>query len=171
MANGVSVTDTDKGWSAIMKSLAGSGADKLSAYVGPDPHDIIAGDPQTGKKTPRVAEVKRDYYPLYVEYGTSRMAARPFIRFTLDAHDNYIPQLVLMAGRVLDRSKDGDTFLSMAASLRSLADSVAKDIQRTIQNLGAIDTSRMYHSVKCLRVVVGDDAGASGAVFANWGGA
>lgn len=170
MASGFSITDTDKGWSAIMKSLAGSGADKIAAYVGPDPHDIIAGDPQTGKKTPRVAEVKRDYYPLYVEYGTSRMAARPFIRFTLDAHDNYMPQLRAMAGRVLDRSRDGDTFLSMAASLRSLADSVAKDIQRTIQGLGAIDTARMYHSVKCLRVVV-DDGGpsAAGAVATSWG--
>lgn len=150
----VSVTDKDKGWSAIMRSLAGSGAAKLSAYVGPDPAVI--------------AEAATAYYPFFVEYGlgpgAKNVGPRPFIRFTLDAHDNYREQLKVMAGRVLDRARDGDVFLSLAASLRSLADSVAKDIQRTIQGLGAIDTARMYHSVKCLRVVTGDDSGTGGSV-------
>ena len=165
MASSISVTDTDKGWSAIMRSLAGSGAQKLAAYVGPDPHDIIAGEPQTGKKTPRLAAVKRSYYPFWVEYGTSRMRERPFMRFTLDAHDNYSGELRLMAGRVFDRAKDGDMLLSMAASLRSLADSVAKDIKRTIVGLGAIDTARMYHSVKCLRVVAESGGVAGGSMY------
>jgi hypothetical protein len=162
----VKVTDTDKGWAALMRGLAGSGASTLSAYVGPDPKAVTTGPPvkYAGEKIPRA------YYPLFLEYGTSRMAPRPFMRFTLDAHDNYREQLKIMAQRVLDRARDGDMFLSMAASLRSLADSVAKDIQRTIQGIGAIDTARMYHSVKCLRVVAGNDGGSGGSVIASWGG-
>jgi hypothetical protein len=162
----VKVTDKDMGWAAMMRSLAGSGADTLAAYVGPDPIAVTNGPPikYAGEKIPRA------YYPLFLEYGTRRMAPRPFMRWTLDAHDNYREQLRVMAQRVLDRARDGDVFLSLAATLRSLADSVARDIQRTIQGMGVIDTARMFHSVKCLRVVSGYGGVTGGSVVASWGG-
>lgn len=187
MASSVAVFDKDTGWNAIMRSMTGSGPDTLSAYVGPDPdaitsdtithrakyQKVVTGiDPSKGEFTVRkelvragrkeVVKNQRDYYPIYVEYGTRKMAARPFIRFTLDAHDNYSSELRALAERVFRRAQDGDVFMSAAASLRGLANAVAKDIQRTIQGLGAIDTARMYHSVKCLRVVAGNGRNEGG---------
>lgn len=146
------VIDTDLGWNALMRSM--TGAKTTTAYVGPDPQDFAAdGQP---------------YYALWVEFGTSRgMAARPFVRFTLDAHDDYRAEIKTLAGRVIDRAKDGHLGLSLVASLKGLAESVAKDIKTTIIGLGAIDTGRLLRSVKVLRITEGDDGG--GAMHVEWG--
>lgn len=149
----VTVTDKDMGWNALMRTFGGSGASSFAAYVGPDPA-VFEADGQP-------------YYPLWVEYGTSRMAPRPFIRWTLDSHDNYRQELTNLAAKILRGG--GDLSLTMVANLKLLGDSVARDIQRTIQGLGAIDTGRMYHSVKTTRVVTGD-GGTGGAFHARWGG-
>jgi HK97 gp10 family phage protein len=187
------VTDKDMGWSAIMKGLSGSGADKLSAYVGPDPADITSDivthrakyskvvtgiDTKTHSFIVRkdlvragskeVLQNQRAYYPMFLEFGTRKMAARPFIRWTLDAHDNYTEQLRQLAGNAVKKAKDGNSFSVMAASLRRLADSVARDIKNTIVGMGLIDTGRMYRSVRCLRVVEGDGE-LGGSISANWG--
>jgi hypothetical protein len=146
------VIDKDMGWAALVKQFAGSGASSFSAYIGPDPKDFSAdGEP---------------YYPLWVEFGTSRMAPRPFIRWTLDAHDDYRAEMANYAAKILRGG--GHLAMSVVANLRLLGDQVAKDIQRSIQGLGAIDTGRMYHSVRVLRVVEGDAGGA--ALHAQWGG-
>lgn len=179
----VTVYDKDLGWNAILESVAKT--EPLAAYVGPDPDDITSEVHRAkwrqiktyfGKRL--IAKVRvsgwtqrnvRAYYPAFVEYGTRRMPARPYMRWTLDAHDNYLPQMAKLAARLVDKGRSGDNGMLMVAGLRRLANAVANDIRLTIQALGAIDTGRMYRSVKCLRITSGDSGKGSLSVSSGWG--
>jgi hypothetical protein len=185
------VIDKDMGWSKIMREF-GHDATNLEAYVGSDPQKITADtttqkfgrehshsaiDPETGKERKRykyrgtlttTTKGAREYYPLYLEFGTRKMAARPFMRWTLDAHDNYYPQLKSMAAWIFDDAISGKAGKSAARRLFKLANQVVKDIKYTIVGMGLIDTGRMYRSIKVLRMVSGGTS-TGGSLHADWG--
>lgn len=157
------VIDKDMGWAAIVNEFAGSGVMSASAYIGPDPADFAAdGEP---------------YYPLWIEFGTSRGVGlgpgvpRPFIRWTLDAHDNYRAEMREMVRRMVSRRgrKIARGKVPLSADLALVARRVAKDIKYHIKGMGIIDTGRMYRSVKVLRIVSGDGSGTGGTIHAEWG--
>ena len=92
---------------------------------------------------------------IFVELGTTKVAPAPFLRWTLDANDNYRVQLGLIAKAMTagpnasgneGRGMKGATF-DLPKTLLTLGARIIKDVQRTIQGMGKIDTGELYNSI------------------------
>jgi hypothetical protein len=136
------VSDVDKGWKKFLEPFLGSKPAIYSVWVGTDLDTLKATAP------PMKTDV---FYPYIVEHGSVKMAPRHFMAWTLDAHDQYRTELGRLAAHLL-KNNGGDVTLTVVANLRQLGRQVVKDIQTSIQGIGCIDTSRMYRSMKVLRV-------------------
>lgn len=146
----VAVKDIDKGWSGLVRLFMGADAKPVEAYVG--------------------TEVE---YAPYLEYGTSKMAARPFVAWTLDEQDNYRRQLAnMMRANVRAALQGADVQATAVANLGIVAEGVSKDIQRAIVGMGLIDTGNLLHSIHVLRIGEAEESagGASEAArHMDWG--
>ena len=157
MASGIRVTDIDRGWAKMMSSFMNLD-DKNSVCIGPDPQYIMSAEPKASEsgKNRRNAKgqftgMKRSYYPFFLEYGTRFMRARPFMRWTFDAHDNYRVALRKLAENVFEGSRKGTIAKSSMPALNEIASEIVKDIRTTIQGMGLIDTGRLYRSISLWR--------------------
>lgn len=82
-------------------------------------------------------------YSVYVELGTSRMPARPFVR---PAAERVQQNLRFYVDRFADDPENED------AVLRAVAVGVQEEIQRVITEKGLIDTGNMRASVRIQKV-------------------
>lgn len=148
----VTVQDVDKGWKSYLEPWVNARPAVYAVDVGTSMDAL--------KATPADKPMGDYFYPAAVEYGTSRMAARPFMLWTLEAHDNYADELKRIGEHLTRAPKLGpaDIGLTLIANLRILAEQVVAHIQQTIVGVGAIDTGRMHNSMRLLRVI---EAGAS----------
>jgi hypothetical protein len=152
------VTDIDHGWAKMMSSMMNLD-DSHSVCVGPDPNYIMGAEKQAKEKgktqrrnaAGRFTSAIRSYYPFFLEYGTRFMAARPFMRWTFDAHDNYRRELRQLAEGVFDGARKGTVSKSSLPLLNSVASKMVADIRKTIVGMGLIDTGRMYRSISLWR--------------------
>jgi hypothetical protein len=136
------VTDRDHGWKRFLQPFLNAKPAIYSVWVGTNMEALEEVGPP----------MKSDaFYPYMVEHGTSKMAPRHFMAWTLDAHDQYRTELSRLAAHLL-KDNHGDVTLTAVANLRQLGKQVVKDIQTSIQGIGCIDTSRMYRSMRVLRV-------------------
>jgi hypothetical protein len=134
--------------------------DGHAVCVGPAPDYIMKAEPQPnekgGSQTRRDAQgkytgMRRSYYPFFLEYGTRFMAARPFMRWTFDAHRNYVPEMRQLARNLTDGKKAGTVARSSLPLLNEIAAKMVRDIRKTIVGMGLIDTGRMYRSISLWR--------------------
>jgi hypothetical protein len=138
----VKVTDKDMGWKKFLEPFLKASPAIYSVWVGTNMEALEQAGP------PMMSDC---FYPYLVEHGTSKMAPRHFMAFTLDAHDQYRTELARLAAHLL-KNNGGDVTLTAVANLKQLGKTVVKDIQTSIQGIGCIDTARMYRSMKVLRV-------------------
>jgi hypothetical protein len=85
-------------------------------------------------------------YAVFVDRGTSKMEARPFVR---PAAERVQANLETEVGRFLDGDL-GDS--SMDAITRAAALAVQREMQRIITQKGAVDTGTLRSSVSVARV-------------------
>jgi hypothetical protein len=165
------VVDVNRGWKEFLAPFAGH-ATTVTAYVGTDMDTLKATAPVPEKPL-------STFYPWLVEHGYSvattlkgvasefrnasdsgslaavrHVAARPFMRWTLDAHDDYGAELARLAKHILRLPNlgGGDVGMTIAANLKLLGEQMVRDIRTTIIGMGIIDTQRMYRSIHVLRV-------------------
>ena len=100
------VVDIDRGWAKMMSTFMNLDS-KNAVAIGPDPDYIMKAEPEgrDAGKNRRNAKgqftgATRAYYPFFLEYGTRTMAARPFMRWTFDAHNNYRRELRQLANEL-----------------------------------------------------------------------
>ena len=151
------VVDIDRGWAKMMSTFMNLD-DKNAVTIGPDPDYIMKAEPEArdAGKNRRNAKgqftgATRAYYPFFLEYGTRYMAARPFMRWTFDAHDNYRRELRQLAKGIFEGSRKGTIAKSSMPLLNSVAAKIVADIRKTIIGMGVIDTGRMYRSIRLWR--------------------
>lgn len=151
------VVDKDRGWAKMMSSVMNLD-DKHAVCVGPDPDYIMKAEPQPKEQGKNLRDTrgrftgaKRPYYPFFLEYGTRFMAARPFMRWTYDAHNNYVAELRELARGVVSGDKAGMVARSSLELLNDVARKMVRDIRQTIVGMGLIDTGRLYRSISLWR--------------------
>ena len=151
------VVDQDRGWAKMMSTVMNLD-DSHAVCVGPDPDYIMKAEVQPKEKGINLRNrrgqftgARRPYYPFFLEYGTRFMAARPFMRWTFDAHNNYVRELRGMARNVVSGDKAGTVARSSLPLLAEVAAKMVKDIRHTIEGMGVIDTGRMYRSIRLWR--------------------
>jgi len=152
------VVDIDRGWAKMMSTIMNLD-DRHAVCVGPDPDYIMAeekqakeqGKPQRRDAGGRFTGAIRAYYPFFLEYGTRFMAARPFMRWTFDAHRNYVPEMRKLARDITSGKRAGTVARSSLPLLNEIAAKMVRDIRKTIVGMGLIDTGRMYRSISLWR--------------------
>lgn len=95
------------------------------------------------------------HYAVYLEYGTQRGVGlgpgvpRPFMRWTFDAHSNYRWQLQKLGREILGGRMRGagGRYISVRARLKEFGAHVVKDVQKTIDAMGLIDTGTLRASI------------------------
>lgn len=137
MANVRKVKDFDE-LSRLIQERVKSVADRLQPLNG---KTIRVGiDPrETYPEGVRVAQVAK-----WVEYGTSRMAPRPFMRDAIAENSRGWKRMIVENVRRAASGKGGN----YRNSLSSVAKVIREDIRKSITDYGAVRTGRLRDSIK-----------------------
>jgi hypothetical protein len=145
MSGVTQVQDFDKGWKSLM---AIAEAPKAETYIW-----------------------SRVPYAVYLEYGFThwisgkQIGPFPFIRFTLDAHNDYQRQLSKIARQMIDgaiRGKGG-RFTTARSAMAALGKEIVTDIRETIQGMGLIKTGNLWRSIQATVRNASESTGKIGA--------